>query len=119
MVDAVSTAISNAQIAAPAKTQAAAQIVAQQISSASSANTESVARAPVAPFISPYISLDNSGIAVLQIRNSDTGEVEKQFPSEPTIQQRQAQAARRDTQRGEVVQQDSNVSQRLIRNKLR
>lgn len=51
---------------------------------------------PEAPYISPYISVDiNYNKAVLQIRDSDTGDVLKQFPSESRLQQiRQETAAR-------------------------
>lgn len=64
---------------------------AEQVSTVqSSANTEAVAQAPRAPYISPYISVDNRfDTAVIQIRDSDTGDVLTQFPSEPTLQSRQ------------------------------
>lgn len=46
--------------------------------------------APSAPYISPYISIDlNFNKAVLQIRDSDTGDVLTQFPSEETLAARQ------------------------------
>jgi hypothetical protein len=46
--------------------------------------------APSAPYISPYISIDlNFDKAVLQIRDSDTGDVLTQFPSEETLAARQ------------------------------
>ncbi len=51
--------------------------------------------APRAPFVSPYISIDlNFDRAVLQIRNGETGEVVRQFPSEGRLQQ-QAREQRR------------------------
>lgn len=57
-------------------------------------------RAPQAPFVSPYIALDTvSNRAVLQIRDSDTGDVEQQFPTESRlvqIQEAQARAQQRD-----------------------
>lgn len=44
---------------------------------------------PVAPFVSPYIFVDvNFNKAVLQIRDSDTGDVLRQFPSESTLEAR-------------------------------
>lgn len=51
---------------------------------------------PKAPYISPYISLDyNYDRAVLQIRDSDTGEVQAQFPTESRLAaQQRAEAAR-------------------------
>ncbi len=36
----------------------------------------------LAPFVSPYISVDRDRGAVIQIRDSDTGDVLKEFPSE-------------------------------------
>jgi len=56
---------------------------------------------PKAPYISPYISLDyNYDRAVLQIRDSDTGEVQDQFPTESRL------AA---LQRAEISRQQSSV----------
>ncbi len=51
--------------------------------------------APRAPFVSPYISIDpNFDRAVMQIRNGDTGEVIRQFPSEGRLQQQAREQAR-------------------------
>ncbi len=51
--------------------------------------------APRAPYVSPYIAIDpNFDRAVLQIRNGDTGEVIRQFPSEGRLQQQAREAAR-------------------------
>ncbi len=45
-------------------------------------------RAPQAPFVSPYISVDlNFDRAVLQIRDSETGDVEQQFPTQSRLVQ--------------------------------
>lgn len=44
---------------------------------------------PQAPFVSPYVSVDvDFDTAVLQIRDSETGDVLKQFPSETRLQER-------------------------------
>lgn len=49
--------------------------------------------APRAPFISPFISIDNNfDTAVIQIRDSETGDVIRQFPTEQTLSTRQRQA---------------------------
>ncbi len=41
-----------------------------------------------APYVSPYISIDlDSNKAILQIRDSDTGEVEQQFPTKSRLAQ--------------------------------
>lgn len=47
----------------------------------------------LAPYVSPFIEIDtNFKKAVLQIRDSSTGEVQRQFPSETTMRARAAQA---------------------------
>ena len=49
---------------------------------------------PKAPYISPHIVLDtNANKAVIQIRDSDTGDVLSQFPSESRIRAIQAEQA--------------------------
>lgn len=94
MIEAVNSVISNAQLARAA----AVQVATSNSFAASNEAIETVARAPVAPFISPYISVDtNFDTAVLQIRDSDTGDVLTQFPSESALQQRRAQASRQET----------------------
>ena len=56
-------------------------------------NSEPKVEAPVAPYVSPYIQVDNNyNKAVLQIRDSNTGDVVRQFPSETTLRARAAQA---------------------------
>lgn len=95
MIEAVNSVISNAPVARAAAVQASTvnSFAADQVA------VESVARGPVAPFISPYISVDtNFDTAVLQIRDSDTGDVLTQFPSESALQQRQRQAVRQESQ---------------------
>lgn len=52
-----------------------------------SANPEKIQKAATAPYVSPYISIDkNHNKAVLQIRDSDTGTVLRQFPTENQLQ---------------------------------
>ncbi len=94
MIEAVNSVISNAQLARGTTDQTATL----NSFAADTQAIESVARAPLAPFISPYISVDtNFDTAVLQIRDSDTGDVLTQFPSESALQQRRAQAARQES----------------------
>ncbi len=51
--------------------------------------------APQVPYISPYIHLDlNYNKAVLQIRDSGTGDVVRQFPSEESLEVRRLQQLR-------------------------
>ena len=53
------------------------------------------AAAPKAPYISPYIFVDPIfDKAVIQIRNSDTGDVLSQFPSKGTLERRATEGAR-------------------------
>lgn len=61
---------------------------ADQVSSVDSfaANPERVQRVAQAPYVSPYVHVDNNyNKAVLQIRDSDTGDVLNQFPSEERL----------------------------------
>jgi hypothetical protein len=51
-----------------------------------SANPDKVQEAPRAPYVSPFVFVDvNFDKAVLQIRDSDTGDVITQFPSETRL----------------------------------
>jgi hypothetical protein len=71
---------------------------AEQNSSVRAVQVEAVNRIPQAPYVSPYIYVDNNfNKAVLQIRDSDTGDVLRQFPTEQrleTIRQQQFQETR-------------------------
>lgn len=64
---------------------------AEQVSTAASfaANPDRVQKVPQAPYISPYIHMDVDLGAVLQLRDSETGDVLRQIPSEATIEARQ------------------------------
>ncbi len=98
MIEAVNSTIANAQILR----QGAEQLSASSVSvKAAPATVSAVADAPKAPYISPYISIDaKSNKAVLQIRNSDTGEVEQQFPTKSRLAQlSQLQAKYENTQK--------------------
>ena len=84
MIEAVNSVVSNAPLV---------RIAADQVNVARSfaANPNRVQEAagtdlPKAPYISPYISWSNDyGKAVLQIRDSESGEVVNQFPSETRL----------------------------------
>ena len=57
--------------------------------------SNSVAEAPKAPYVSPYIAIDTANNkAVIQIRDSDTGDVQDQFPSQSRLAQISQQQAR-------------------------
>ena len=80
MIEAVNSVLSNAQIARGSI---------EQTSQARSiaANPERVQEVAKAPYISPYIFMDlNYDRAVLQLRDSDTGDVLRQYPSESQLE---------------------------------
>ena len=75
MIEGVNATIANAALVRP---------VSEQVVSARSyaENPKQVQQVPQAPYISPYISIDyTSDKAVLQIRDSDSGEVIRQIPT--------------------------------------
>ena len=80
MIEAVNSVLSNAP--------ASKAVVEQQSSARSlSANPQKIQEAAVSvPYVSPYISLDgSSNRAILQIRDSDTGDVLSQYPTKTQI----------------------------------
>ena len=107
MIEAVNSVVSNAQ---------QARVVTEQVATlnsfaASEVAVESVSRGPVAPYISPFVSVDtNFNTAVLQFRDSETGDVLNQFPSESALEARQRQAARQEAQREEAVRREAVTS---------
>lgn len=95
MIEAVNSVVSNAS----ALRGAADQVSAQRALAANPARVQEVAQPspelPQVPYISPYISIDtNYNKAVLQIRDSDTGDVVRQFPSEESLEVRRLQQLR-------------------------
>lgn len=88
MIEAVNSVISNAVLARGSAEQ-------QSVVRSYAANPEKVQEVAQAPYVSPYISMNiDYNKAVLQIRNSDTGDVIRQFPSESQLEAyRKAQAA--------------------------
>ncbi len=57
------------------------------------ASSDGIASTPKAPYISPHIEVDvNYDKAVLQIRDSSTGDVVRQFPSESRLQELRREA---------------------------
>ncbi|MCE7887125.1 MAG: hypothetical protein DYH13_06445 [Alphaproteobacteria bacterium PRO2] len=92
MIEAVNAVVANASLLRGSAEQAS---VARSLT----ANPERVQEVARAPYVSPFIYMDvNYDKAVLQIRDRDTGDVTKQFPSEQTMQVRAAIAARQATQ---------------------
>ncbi len=91
MVDAVSAVVSSTPVLRQPAEEATSQnsaVVAEV------RDVGSVAASPQAPFISPFIAIDDSSNqAVILIRDSDTGDVVRQFPSEGSLRARQSAAA--------------------------
>ncbi len=83
MIEAVNSVLANAALSREATSRQAdlsLQVAASKPST------------PQAPYISPFIALDgNSKTAVIQIRDSDTGDVLTQYPSESRVRELQAQ----------------------------
>lgn len=90
MIEAVNSALANATLLRGNTEQASALR-----SQAPAGNLEQLEKVEVqlAPYISPFVQVDtNFNKAVLQIRDRDTGDVKRQFPSETTMRARAAQA---------------------------
>lgn len=76
MIEAVNSVLSNAATTLRVAEQ-------QSTSRSLSANPNKVQEVAKTPYVSPYISIDRqSNRAILQIRDSDTGDVVRQFPTE-------------------------------------
>jgi FlaG protein len=94
MIEAVNAVVANASLLRGSAEQASA-------ARSFAANPARVQEVIQAPYVSPFIYVDvNYDKAVLQIRDSDTGDVLKQFPSEQTmaIRSRIAQSQAAQTQ---------------------
>ncbi len=106
MIEAVNSAVANASLIRANGDQSQQ---ARLSSIASSSNTEDGVELQLAPYVSPFIEMDtNFNKAVLQIRDSSTGEVQRQFPSETTMRARAAQAEIEAQSVRQVVQQSSS-----------
>ncbi len=82
MIEAVNSVVSNAPLIRGSLDQT-------NSARATDVEIEVSAAAPQAPFVSPYVYVDvNFDTAVLQLRDSDTGDVLRQFPSESTLEAR-------------------------------
>jgi len=85
MVDAISSVVTNAPFVRSNVEQASSARAPQ-----APQETLEAPSVPVAPFVSPFIQVDtNFNEAVIQVRNADTGDVVRQFPSESTLRARQ------------------------------
>ncbi len=85
MIEAVNAVISNATLLR----NNAEQVAALRATPADTGAARQEMGTPVAPYISPYIFINNQyNKAVLQIRDSDTGDVLREFPSETALEAR-------------------------------
>ncbi|MCB1682234.1 MAG: hypothetical protein H6858_01315 [Rhodospirillales bacterium] len=92
MIEAVNSSVSSAAVL---------RVAAEQVSTQRSGNPARIQEiaelrdGPQVPYVSPYIYLDlNYNKAVLQIRDSGTGDVVRQFPSEESLEVRRLQQVR-------------------------
>jgi len=109
MIEAVNSVLSNAS---------STRVVAEQQSTVRSyaANPEKTQEVARTPYVSPYISIDrSSNRAVLQIRDSDTGDVKTQYPTEGQLkayqaaQQAQARSETSSSNSASVINTGSDV----------
>lgn len=90
MIEAVNSVLANASLLRASAGQGESELSAERVAIQSAELSEASVEAPQAPFVSPYIEVDvNFNTAVLQIRDSDTGDVLRQFPSEEALLARQ------------------------------
>ena len=120
MIEAVNSVLS---------TISASRGIADQQSTARSlsANPEKIQEAAKVPYVSPYISIDRGyNKAVLQIRDSDTGDVVRQFPTEGQLkayrtaqqfserQKAQSDSQLREATSGNNTQQQASVESPVV-----
>ncbi len=87
MIEAVNSVIANASSLRPGAEVISTIRTAADVAPIAQVG-ETVVQLPQAPYISPYIVIDrNYNKAVLQIRDSDTGDVVQQFPTESRLAQ--------------------------------
>ena len=109
MIEGVTSSAANAQVAKTVSQPA--------VSAALSKNAGHQTEPPKAPYISPFVKVDTeANKAVILIRDSDTGDVLTQFPSESAIKARQiADAERERIQANKQKQQnDQNTDDRSV-----
>ncbi|MCF8495999.1 MAG: hypothetical protein K9G62_04945 [Alphaproteobacteria bacterium] len=100
MIEAVNSTVQNVQVI---RGQAGQDSAARSYA-ANPERLQEAANVPRAPYISPAIAVDvYYNTAVLQIRDSETGDVVRQFPTEPSLRARQASQAQEEG--GEIFAQ--------------
>ena len=112
MIEAVNSTIANAATSR-AITETVDAVSVAPVNAVLPPAPQSAPEAPQAPYISPYISVDlNYNKAVLQIRDSETGDVQQQFPTESRLAQirRSSEFQEREQLRDVQPQQRSQSS---------
>lgn len=95
MIEAVTSAVSNASLLRGGAEQINSLRSAELSTLSAPKFDTSTIELPKAPYISPRVSVDsNYNQAVLQILDSETGDVLTQFPTERTLQSRQSEQLR-------------------------
>lgn len=109
MIEAVNAATASVALSQSTSSQTDVQV------SASASPLEEIGdapQAPRAPFVSPFIAVDTEfDRAVLQIRNGDTGEVIRQFPSEGRLENQARETER--IERSERLRENSPIQNRV------
>lgn len=110
MIEAVNSTVANASVLRASAEQANSSRIPQV---AQAALPEAGVELPQAPYISPYISVDlNYDKAVLLIRDSETGDVVQQFPTESRLVEiRRAKVALESRQLTSATPQKTQASQ--------
>ncbi len=99
MIEAVNSVISST----PVLRQSAEQVDAAR---SFAANPERLQELPQAPYISPFVHVDlNFDTAVLQIRDSDTGDVVNQFPSESALKASQSAKLAQEAKLSQIAEE--------------
>jgi hypothetical protein len=116
MIEAVNSVVANASsVRASAEAVSVLRTVADAAPPVQVGDTK-VIEIPKAPYVSPYIVIDrNHNKAVLQIRDSDTGDVVQQYPTESRLAQinrAQQISEQRQLARGESQPQPQTVQAR-------
>lgn len=107
MIEAVNSTIANAALVRGVAEQSSVG----RVQSPSPAQERREISVPQAPYVSPYIKVDTQfDTAVLQIRDSDTGDVIDQFPRETTLAARQREQVLREIELRRVEQGNTVVS---------
>lgn len=88
MIEAVNSTVANATTVRGVVGQVDSASIASVSTVLPASGSDAAPNAPQAPFVSPYIAVDlNFNTPVLQIRDTQTGDVKQQFPTEVRMAQ--------------------------------